>query len=49
MRAVGDIARALGRAPRDIGYAGLKDADEGRTAPHDEVFEEFSNDAHPVD
>jgi len=27
MRAVGDIAHALGRAPRDIGYAGLKDAD----------------------
>ncbi len=27
MRAVSDVARALGRAPRDIGYAGLKDAD----------------------
>lgn len=27
MRAVADIARALGRQPRDIGYAGLKDAD----------------------
>lgn len=27
MRAVREIARALGVAPRDIGYAGLKDAD----------------------
>src|SRR5512139_1809460 len=27
MRAVHDIARALGRQVRDIGYAGLKDAD----------------------
>lgn len=27
MCAVSDVARALGRAPRDIGYAGLKDAD----------------------
>jgi len=27
MRAVAEIARALGRPPRDVGYAGLKDAD----------------------
>lgn len=27
MQAIQEIARALGRAPRDIGYAGLKDAD----------------------
>jgi predicted transcriptional regulator len=29
--------------------AGLEDADAGRVNPHDEVFEEFTNDAHPVD
>ena len=29
--------------------AGLEDADAGRVTPHDEVFEEFTNDAHPVD
>ncbi len=29
--------------------AGLKDADEGRTIPHEEVFEEFSHDIHKVD
>jgi predicted transcriptional regulator len=29
--------------------AGLKDADAGRTIPHDEVFEEFTHDDHPVD
>src|SRR5688572_17141820 len=27
MQAIQQIARALGRAPRDIGYAGLKDAE----------------------
>jgi predicted transcriptional regulator len=29
--------------------AGLADADAGRTTPHDEVFEEFTDDARPVD
>ncbi len=29
--------------------AGLEDADAGRVTPHDEVFEEFTNDTHPVD
>jgi predicted transcriptional regulator len=29
--------------------AGLEDADAGRVTPNDEVFEEFTNDAHPVD
>jgi predicted transcriptional regulator len=29
--------------------AGLKDADASRTIPHDEVFEEFTNETHPVD
>jgi hypothetical protein len=29
--------------------AGLRDADEGRTTPHDLVFEEFRDDADPVD
>jgi predicted transcriptional regulator len=29
--------------------AGLKEADEGRTIPHDEVFEEFAHDDHQVD
>jgi predicted transcriptional regulator len=29
--------------------AGLKDADAGRTVPHEEVFKEFTNDDHPVD
>ncbi len=29
--------------------AGLKDADEGRTISHDQVFEEFSHDFHSVD
>jgi predicted transcriptional regulator len=28
--------------------AGLKDADEGRTISHEQVFEEFSHDIHPV-
>jgi predicted transcriptional regulator len=29
--------------------AGLKDADEGRMTPHEDVFEEFSHDIHSVD
>jgi predicted transcriptional regulator len=29
--------------------AGLKDADAGRTIPHEDVFEEFADDDHPVD
>jgi predicted transcriptional regulator len=29
--------------------AGLKEAEEGRTILHDEVFEEFTNETHPVD
>ncbi len=29
--------------------AGLKDAEAGRTIAHDEVFEEFTNENHPVD
>jgi predicted transcriptional regulator len=29
--------------------AGLKDADASRMIPHDEVFEEFTNETHPVD
>ena len=29
--------------------AGLEDADAGRMVLHDEVFEEFANDTHPVD
>ena len=29
--------------------AGLEDADAGRVTSHDEVFEEFTNDAHSVD
>ena len=28
---------------------GIRDADEGRTTPHDEVFEEFADDADPLD
>ena len=28
---------------------GIRDADEGRTTPHDEVFEEFADDAYPLD
>ena len=28
---------------------GIHDADEGRTTPHDEVFEEFADDADPLD
>ena len=28
---------------------GLCDADEGRTTPHDEVFEEFADDTDPLD
>jgi predicted transcriptional regulator len=29
--------------------AGLKDADAGRTISHEDVFEEFVDDDHPVD
>ena len=29
--------------------AGLRDSDAGRTTAHDKVFEEFTNDTHPVD
>jgi predicted transcriptional regulator len=29
--------------------AGLKDADEGRSVPHQEVFDEFLHDHDPVD
>jgi predicted transcriptional regulator len=29
--------------------AGLKDADEGRTIPHEEVFQEFAHDDDPLD
>ena len=29
--------------------AGLKDADAGRTIPHELVFEEFTNDTDPMD
>ena len=29
--------------------AGLKDADAGRTIPHEKVFEEFTNETHPMD
>ena len=29
--------------------AGLKEADAGRTIPHEEVFEEFANETHPMD
>jgi predicted transcriptional regulator len=28
---------------------GIRDADEGRTTPHDEIFEEFADDADPLD
>jgi len=29
--------------------AGLKDAEEGRTVPHEEVFQEFSHENNSVD
>jgi predicted transcriptional regulator len=29
--------------------SGIRDADEGRLVPHEEVFKEFTHDADPVD